>query len=173
MPYNRWFLKHHVIMVPSVDKCQDCDCDNYEVVSSLSNLDVEAVIVSGQEPNAGELKLMKKENHHEDVGIPAVYVSFETQQDIKRALQKNSTLTLHVGKDGDVGFQDNKESQSLDWLSLTTIEEWLFLLFLCLLLILFILLGIKLYKAVKKRWRSSSYVRRDRLRQLSRIPTIQ
>eukprot|EP00494_Astrolonche_serrata_P023566 UN23824 len=168
--YNRWFLKNHIVMVPSTDNCLDCSCDNYYVILALSSLDVVGVIISAQVKQP-ELELLKKpDDDQKIISVPAVFVSVETHNDLKQALRRNSSLSLNLGRDGDVELGGRKETR---WFSLSSIEEWLFLLFLCLLAVLIFLLGIKLCKAVKKRWRSSAIVRRNRLRQLSRIPTIQ
>jgi len=122
-------------------------------------------------------------------GIPIVYITYNTYLNIARSWQTISRqITLSNDGDVDSGIHIPSHAPSVSpeetqieapkktiwwWLSATTLQDWLFLLFGFLCVILLLLIFLKFYKLCRRRVNNSVVIRNLRVRRIQRIPTIQ
>lgn len=173
-PLKQFFAPNNIIFIP-----EDITgtCSNYVLVTEFEKYDAAGVVVFATSPSDGLKEMQAPAGESVQKTIPAVYITQQTYEGILQVLSQTDVKEITLNSVGDVDNSSREiEPQGSDpwaWLSCRKIEYWLFLLFVCLCAVLFVLLFVKLYKVLRRRYRSSLFVQRTRFRQIGRIPTIQ
>lgn len=175
---NQVHFHHRIVFVESDSSCSD-DIAAANIYGYSSN-SAKGIVFYGDDYSP----LPVNGNFNNQVGVPVVYVTHATYQSIWGLTQYNDPVEITLDMEGDIDYhtstkQPEPETEISDhknfwwWVSATTLQDWLFLLFGFLCVILLLLIGLKFYRICKMRVNNSVVVRNLRVARIERIPTVQ
>lgn len=188
------FIQNAVVLAPKQRPGSSCGDD--DIVQTLSSLQypfsrnrLRGVVIFLQNGQSDRDLTNGPLNVEMRFDIPIVYITYRTYLEIARSWQNiPHEITLSNDGDMDSGIHIPSHAPSVSpedtqvaapkknvwwWLSATTLQDWLFLLFGFLCVILLLLIFLKFYKLCRRRVNNSVVIRNLRVRRIERIPTIQ